>query len=441
MSSDAWLCLGGVEIVNQQRTTTYAQNGWRPPRFVVEDCGGCGPEIAYALGEPNGEYSNPGSDQAPWFSASEPESLDFGGLLALDITGLEPGQLTRSSTTRGSGVGSFLSRPQQEGATVTVTGVLLGRTCCSVWYGYRWLRNVLRGSCDSDCTGDDLTFLDCCPEWCEDGPEFTSYEACMAPYVRMLKGVSLSQSPSITGRYGEACGCGGAQAMTVTFQLSATEACVYREPVEVASGVTFDLDSPIDCPVWVPTPAGVVCVEEPGCVPAADCVVDPLCPVPAPPPTPPVAINPCVCEPLGKVQACITIEPDLIPEFAEAVPIIEVAAGSSELRQVNVRFTLNPLGLPPDQLDPCLACGEVTLSRVPPNAVFRMDGQNRTVTIECPGSAVTDAGPLLGSAGGRLPFTFPEIDCSSRYTMCVTADSDTTAADATVSLSLAVREC
>jgi hypothetical protein len=105
-------------------------------------------------------------------------------------------------------------------------------------------------------------------------------------------------------------------------------------------------------------------------------------------------------------------------------------------------FIPNPLGQPIDDLDPCAACGEVTLSRIPAGASFVMDGTTRTVTIDCPGSGPTDASPLLGQGGGQLPFRFPEIACGGTpYVLCVTADATSVAADASVSASIAVREC
>lgn len=440
MSHSGWLCLGGTEIVNQERVSTYAAAGWKPERWVIDKCNSCGPEIAYALEEPNGLYSNPGSDKAPWFSGSEPDSFDFGGLYVLAITGLGPGQFTRSSTQRASGLGAVFGPGVQASPLIVVTGLLLGRTCCAVEYGYRWLSNVLRGSCGADCDGDDLAFLDCCPEWCDDSPEFTSYADCMEPFLRTMKNVTLVAAPVITARYGGSCGCDGAAIMQVQFTLSAGQPCVFRPPTEVESGVAFNLDEVTPCPTWIPTDPGTPCLGT-NCAEPADCLADPLCAPPAKPPVPPPPSNPCICNPFQTVSACIDLPSTAIPEFAEGVPIIEVSSGSDELRQVKMRFIPNPLGLPVDELDPCTACGEVTLSRIPPFSTFRMDGMERTVTILCPGDAVADATPLLGVADGRLPFRFPEIACSSAYTMCVEADSVTVAPDASISLSIAVREC
>lgn len=442
MAHTGYLCLGGTEIVNQQRVCTYAQNGWKPAGMTVECCNACGPEIALGLGETQ-VYSNPGTDKAPWFAASEPESFDFGGFYVLSMDGLGPGAYSRTSTARANGQGNLFGPAIQASPAIVVTGLLMARTCCGAQFGLRWLANVLKGSCGADCDGDDLTFLECCPEWCEDAPEFVSYEDCLTPYLRTLKGVALISGPTITGRIGSACecscsSCDGGKLLQVTFTLSAGQPCVFREPVLIDEGVTFG--APLEaCPTWVLVDHSEDCED---CPEPADCLLDPLC-APAPkPPTPPPATNPCVCSPFSRVRACINIPGTNVPDFAEGVPIITIKSGSMELRQISMSFNLNPLSLPADQLDPCDACGEVTLSHIPAQSVFTMDGTNRTVTITCPGADPVDATSLLGQGGGRLPFRFPEIACGGAgYTMCVTADAETVAPDASVGVSIAVKEC
>jgi hypothetical protein len=439
VSHPGWACLGGTQLWNNEQTATYARNGWSPSTFKVKGCLSCGPDIAKALDAPGGQYNNPGTDEAPWFAETEPDSYDFGGLLVTSVTGLGAGTYTRSTTPRASGRGSFLGPGQHTSPEIVVRGMLLGRTCCSVDYGMRWLNQTLRGACGDGCSGDDLTFLECCPDMCEDDEAFESYEDCLAPYLRTLKGVAVTKSPVIVDRIGSSCGCGSCPVQMVEFTLSASEPCVFREPVLVQSGVMFDPGTESPCPEWVTVPAGWDC-SGPDCEPATSCVSD-RCPPPPKPPTPPAAINPCVCDPMTTVRACINMPGDLIPEYAEGVPVVEIDSGSTELNQVRIRFWANPLLLPVEELDPCDACGEVTLSHIPAAAVFSMDGTTGKVTITCPGSEPTDAATLLGSRGGRLPFRFPEIPCGGvAYTMCVETETESVST-ASVSLSLAVREC
>lgn len=447
MSYNGWACLGGVELWNQDRAYTYAANGWKNPRLNVKACGGCGPDFALALAESNGRYSNPGSDRAPWWSASEPDSFDFGGLLVLSVDGLGPGEFTRSTTPRASGRGSFFGPGVQGAPVITVEGILLARTCCALDYGLRWLTNVLHGSCDADCEGDDLTFLDCCPGLCEDSPSFESYPECLEPHIRTLKGVTVTGSPRIIERIGNGCRCGcgacdGASTWRIRFELTAGQPCVYREPQMVESGVVFTPDPAGDCEEWVLLAPGEVCPEDLNCPVPDDCLVDVACPAPPAPPTPPAVTNSCICDPHTTARACIDIPANTIPEYTTAVPVIQVSSGSNEIRQLSMQFIANPLGLSADQLDPCTACGEVTLSRIPAYSTFTMDGRNRTVTVECPGSAVTDATPLLGQGDGRLPFRFPEVACGGiPYVLCATVDAATVAPDASIAVSIVAMEC
>lgn len=432
-----WVCLGGQEIWNQARLDAYVSNGCVAGGPRIKACGSCGPEMAVALEDPNGAYTTPAADPAPWYSVTEPDSADFVGFMPLQITELGPGQITRESTPRASGRGAFFGPEVQAASSVVVTGVLLGKTPCAVAYGFRWLTAALRGACGGDCDGDDLTFLDCCPTWTEDPV------ADIEPHLRTLKGVQLVASPTITDRFGTSCSChDSAPILQVTFTLSGSP-CVFRPPADVSTDVPFDLDDPSACVVWYPVGPDEACpadVDE--CAAPEDCIVDPACPPPPAPPAAPVPTNPCICTPLATVRSCATIPTATIPEWAEGVPVITVKAGSADLRQIRVLFIPNPLGQPVEDLDPCNACGEVTLSRIPAGAEFVMDGTTQSVTINCPGRGPTDATPLLGSVGGRLPFSFPEIACGGiAYTLCVTADATTTAADASVSAAIAVREC
>jgi hypothetical protein len=441
-----WLCLGGVEIVNQDRAATYAANGWAPSGWELSGCDTCGPDFALALEENNGQYSNPGSDVAPWFSTTEPNSFDFGGLYVTSVDGLGPGVSTRSLTSRATGRGSFIGPEIQAAPEIVVTGLLFGRTSCAVAYGFRWLTMALKGSaCANGCDGDDLTFLDCCPGLCDDAPGFVSYADCLDPHIRTLKGVQLIASPRVTTEYGDSCSCctNSASLMQVTFTLAASQPCVYRDPVAVSTDVLFDLEDISPCVIWTLIDSDDDCLaNNDPCAAPADCLADPFCPPPLAPPTAPAPSNPCICLPLQTVRSCTTIDPIDIPEWAEGDLIITIKAGSADLRQLSMTFIPNPLGQPVDDLDPCTACGEVTLSRIPAGASFVMDGTTRTVTIDCPGSGPTDAGSLLGSAGGQLPFRFPEIACGGTpYVLCVTADATSVAADASVSAAIAVREC
>lgn len=442
MAHHGWLCLGGNEIVNNARASAYAEAGWKPPRLEIRKCGSCGPEMGLALEETNGNYNNPWTDKAPWLAASEPDSYEFGGFLVTSIDGLGPGPTTRDLTQKANGRGSFIGAALQSAPVITVNGILFGRTCCGTDYGLRWLSTMVQGSCDSDCDGDELTFLDCCPDFCEDDPEFESFADCLEPHIRHLRGVKLVSSPEVVQRFGSGgngC-CNGTTWMTVRFQLAAEQPCVYRDTVIVDEGIQFDPEELGDCD-WLLVPPGSVCTE-PQCVELDDCLTDPNCAGAPKPPTAPPPTNPCVCDPVQTRRACGSIPAGSIPEQTEGLPYVVIRSGSKAMLQVRLRFWLNPRLDPVDTLDPCNACGEVTLSRIPAYSEFVFDGSERTATITCPGSAPTDATPLMGSSGGTLPISWPEIQCAATaYTVCLEAEYDSVADDASMDIGVIASEC
>lgn len=445
MSFTGWMCFGGTEIVNNDRTVAYANNGWAPKGVTVRGCDTCGPEMAAALGQEGGVYSTPGTDNAPWFSTTEPNSNDFAGLLVTSVTGLGPGVVTRETTARASGRGSFFGVGRQASPVIVVRGVLIARTCCGASFGLRWLSRELQTVCDDGCTGNDLTYVDCCPDLCDEQEDFVSYEECLAPYLRTLKGVQLISSPVVVEQLGSgcnSCGCGGCPLSIVEFTLSAADPCVFREPVLVAEDLTFADQPEGPCPEWIAVAPGTDCSAGPCDDVVTDCATS-VCATPPKPPTPPTSLNPCVCTPMTTKQTCVNFGTSTIPEFAAGVPIVEIDSGNTEMRQVRIRFWVNPLALPVSELDECDACGEVTLAGIPQSSVFRMDGTTNTVTIQCPGSDPTDATPLLGSTSGRLPFRFPEIPCGGvNMTMCIEAENESVeTSTASADVWLAVREC
>lgn len=446
MAVESWLCLGGIELTSSCRSSVYAANGFRPHGVEINACGCCGTPAQWAAAMNDGTYTNPTADLAPWYSATEPDSGDFGGLMITSIEGLGSGPTTRSITQRANGRGGFIGPAIQSAPEITVTGVLFGKTCCSVAYGLRWLGTQLQGSCDSDCDGDTLSFLDCCPDFdacAEADPVVTPFD-CLTPHLRYLEGVQLIQSPSITARYGTCCGnCNGTAYMEIQFKLAAGAPCVHRDPEVLATDQPFEAEDPEDCDiVWVLVADGEECPDDTVCVEADDCLADPDCNNAPAPPTAPVPVNPCICNSFNTRQTVVEIPAGTIPEYTEGVPVVTIKSGSKDLRQVRVRFWLANNGQTVDELDPCAACGEVSLSRIPAFSEFVFDGLTRKATVTCPGSAETDATPLMGSAGGQLPVEYPEIQCAgARFLMQVVADSESVAPDASVSLSIVPTEC
>jgi hypothetical protein len=172
---------------------------------------------------------------------------------------------------------------------------------------------------------------------------------------------------------------------------------------------------------------------------AAPCPLDPACPPPTLPSLP-LPNNPCQCDPInGRVALCVDIPEATAPIWADAVPILRVYAGLTDLRSVRIRFYPNPLGRPVDQLDPCGFCSELNVSYIPANGTLTLDGTRKRATVTCPGRAETPAGSILaGPQGG--PLIWPELECGIAYVACVEVDAATINPQARVALDTVVRE-
>lgn len=446
MSYEGFICLGGLEIVNNDRTVAYSRNRITDPDCVsgdcfpiADDCGRC-PTI-----HTGDIYLSPADDPAPWFDPSVPESAEFHGLLVTSVTGLGPGKVTRSTTGRASGIGEILGQSRQASPVVTVTGILLGESCCGMDFGRRWLSAMLTGGCGdaARCRGEDMVFYTCCPDEGVTSPGESPAESpaeVFGAFSRTLKGAALiSGIETVEMVQNPGCPC---PLEKIEFQVAASWPCMFTPAAVLGTDVPFvPFEPPIDdaCRFhWVKCPDGPRDCDDPNL-----CLIDPNCPPPMKPPRPPAIKNPCTCAPWAPASGCFDIDALDIPDHADGIPIITIRSGADELKHVSIRVYQNPLGLAPEELDPCAACGAVLVSRIPPNSVFIMDGTDRSVTVICPGNAPTDASPLLAQAGGRLPFEWPEIACGTiTYTVCVEVDADTLdQVGASFDVALAAREC
>lgn len=441
MASTSWLCYAGTEIANSARSYAYANNGLKPHTMTVKDCG-CA-DLAAMLGEQ--PYRRPDLDANPpaWVDPNDVDSYEFGGLIISRVDGLDAAPVDRPMTSR-LGDGAVPGRRRYGARIITVTGVLIGSSCCGIAYGRRWLNAVLAGSqgCgDTGCGGDDLQYLDCCPEICEDAAAFTSYVECAAPHWRTLRDVVLTSEVQVISEIGGGCECcQTCPALEVTFQLTAGWPYAYRDPIEIATCVAFPpADDDDVCEAWSTDPD---CMSDEQLCAAQEpmpCPLDPACPVPVVPELP-LPSNGCQCDPVaGRVRSCITVPASAAPSWFDAVPIIDLTAGALPLRSIRIRFYPNPLGLGIDQLDPCGFCAELNVSYLPAGASLSLDGTVQQGVVRCPGRAPTSASSVLaGPAGG--PLTWPVIECGAPYLVCVEADAGSISPASCVSLSTAVRE-
>lgn len=439
MAYDGWACFGGIEIWNSSRLSSMIAAGRGPQGLECRDCGPC-PDLDRALGYEGGY--NPGD--SAWYDPDQPESIDFAGLLVTSVTGLNPGEFGRP-VIETAGIGAIIGQGRQSAPVVTVTGLLMAATCCAMEYGLRWLSGALRQPCapGAPCAGSDLLFLSCAPEFPDEDCGPVDYEALLAPYYRTLKNAALISGPTISQIVPRGCPtCYECGIYEVTFTLAAGDPCMYRDPIPLIEDAEFDCTDPSDdCIVWVTNPADG-CDDEDLCDSETNCATDPNC-FDTPPPTMPSILNPCNVECIGvpTCRVCVDIPDGTFPATGEGTLQIEIFAGTTALRRIQVRVWENPLDLPVDELDVCDVCTELNISYVGPDATLVIDGATRTSTISCPGGPDVRANSFISNASGGGNFSYPSLSgCGGNYTVCVTAQgpvSDT----ATVTIQAIPKEC
>lgn len=414
---DGYLTLGGVELVNHARLSAYLETVGSGLSSVTP-CG-CDTFTAELVGDL--PYTTPEQDEAPWYDPDVPESADFAGLMVLSVEGLDDHPVRRSVTNAVTGGASF-GRARVMPRTITVTGILLGATCCAVDYGFHWLAEVLTGCSAGQCDGDCMTLYNCCPGEDMDPDTFNMR------HRRSIRRVALVEGPTVTARTGDGCRAGecqsGADILTVEFVLSAGTPWLWADTSPVLEAPP-PMDDEGDCVQW--------CLhgDEDGCDgpcrlaecpdPTAACA-DPTCRPPAPPvPTMP---DTCYCLPLAVERDCYEVDLTGRPGWSSDAPMFTVRAGSQDLR--NVTLTLYERS--PNHED--LSCDEIAdLERCRPHSVYHvrfvpaggaltLDGQIGRAVVECGG--VCETSPDVYGASGTPP-AWKMLGCAS-YCLCIEAD-------------------
>jgi len=147
-------------------------------------------------------------------------------------------------------------------------------------------------------------------------------------------------------------------------------------------------------------------------------IVDPDCAVIPDPPRPAVIQDTCLEEASQWRRYQYVLEPDLVPVWTDALPVVTLAAGKTAIRQVRVRFYPNPLGLDLGELEPCNFCGEFIVSYIPPNSELVVDSIRQQAHITSPGGVVRAASHLLYASDGG-PIEWSSLSCGLEYTMTV----------------------
>jgi hypothetical protein len=333
MATEWYMSYGGVEVVNHSRLTTYLETVGSP----LDDFSGCGcPTFTNAVLEEL-PYTTPDSaaSPAPWYDADVPESVEFAGLMVLQVDGPDDYPVQRTVTggiSGGGAIGAARALPR----TITVTALVLGSICCSVDYGLHWLGQVLQGCGSGECDGDCLTLYSCCPGDNLDAATFNGR------HRRTLRRVALVEGPRVTARAGNGCGTGecqtGADILTVEWVMTAAVPWLWTDPMPVLE-VTPPMDLDGSCVEWCVHPPG----ECPGGCRFAECpdptaaCADPRC-KPSTPPLPGAPLSTCFCLPLAAERACYEMDLTGRPTWSSDVPVITLRAGSSDLRNITIEI-------------------------------------------------------------------------------------------------------
>ncbi|MFJ9719887.1 hypothetical protein ACIRPQ_28845 [Streptomyces sp. NPDC101213] len=409
---EGFMSLAGNEIVNSARAVAYAEAAG-----LTFDCTVC-EHLPDFLGDD--PYEEVGPD-APWWDPGQPQSWGFLGVYGLQVAGFDSNPIERTPIPL-VGDGSALGTLRRRHREISFTVGLFAVGECQLVYGLEWLASALRGSqCTGGCNGDELCMFSCCPG-CVDIPAATGEPG--DGELRHLYDVGLLEGPAVTDV--ETLD-GDILFATVSFTLVAGKPYVYREPLAAGIG-------------WVPLGGGeLVTATDPDavyaqCKPPKPCSTDPLCSSPPMPPKPPVPLSPCYTTGRGTFRRTrLSVSPIDDAIWLESVPLIEVRAGSQDMRRLLIRFWANRQGNPCDVYnDPCNACTDINVSYLPANSHLIIDGRTGRSVVECqqvPVGVATSTPTVYGPKGGL--FQYPVFVCPTGLCIEVWSHSGFTASDAT----------
>lgn len=432
-----YAAFNSFELWNHARLAAYLQNVGSPFDTGAVICS-CDTLTAEVIG--NGPYTTPsGSMPAPWYDADVPESADFLGMLVLRVEGVDDNPRARSVSGAVGGGGVF-GPTRVLPRTITVTGVLIGSTCCGAQYGLNYMSQVLSSCAEGGCDGECMQMYACCP-----APGMTSEEF-NRRHRRTFRRTALVEGPVVTRRRGlgsceGTCGNSG-ELIEIEFTIVASNPWAWTDAREVLD-VGFPVGGEGDCIEWCVAIPGELCDGEQclhrDCNPNAGCAQDPLVTfMPPPEPTTPTS---AFCTSLAPETACYTIDLTDQPRWAEDVPVIEINSGSEELRNVRISFYVKS--------DPAADCGaqqddftceptiDFLITYMPANSVMTIDGQTGASYLDC-GNGCEPATTVFGDTDGG-PVRINGLTCSL-YCVCLSVDNaNPVAPDASFSLELTQR--
>lgn len=424
MAYSGFLQLGGMEIVNSRRAVAHAEHGVASMGFnVLAD--DSWRQTHLWLG--HDDYITPAETGAPWVQDGRPESLEFGGVMATSVEGLDTTEVEQDvqDATGDGGAAGARRLPNRE---VKVEAVLVASTSRGLQWGVRWLtRSLMQEGCDGTGGPRDLTFLESCPDY-RQSEQPADVQRRAADLMRVLTRVVVTKTPEVTQWAGQSVDRGDKSACTaiVEFEVTALVPRVWRSPrqlltsVDLAGGEELstrfqELDAEGNCPASCNDDGGVLVDPEMGALWSL--------------PRPVAPGSEIGCQLLDSLRTVETVPEGVIPLTGEMLPTVTVRSGGVEERHIRLRWARGLVVDDGADLD-CQTVGEAMVTYMPPNATLVLDGRAGTATVTTEDGRELDATPVMvGRAGG--PWRAPVMRCGAPYTLV--ADADTTT-QATVSV-------
>lgn len=168
MAFDGWFRFNGTEVVNTERTVTYARAV--TSGLTVRDCSSCDglrwianmPEDGLDVDE-RSAYRTPFLDNPDWVDYDDADTLNFAGFFPTSISGIEDSGLS-AEVTQATRDGGFVSKPRRAAKEVRFAGVLLGANDRANSVGLRWLTRTLSRQAGNECDSGVLEYFSACPD-------------------------------------------------------------------------------------------------------------------------------------------------------------------------------------------------------------------------------------------------------------------------------------
>lgn len=417
MAYDGYYMLDGTEIINVARTEAYAGDlSWFRPVYQPTD-------LRVVLEDPT--YTDPATDDAPWYDPFYPESADFLGVYPLDVTGVSDSTQT-GTIVESLGRGGVVAGARQGTKTAVFNAALLARSEAGVEHGLQWLKRALEGaSCGSSagCRGHDLCYFSAEPrlmpsESCGEGAVAVvrTVDQVVQRYMRTLRHVHVTVGVQTTSKRPTT---DGGAVRTVQFTLTATD------PLEVGLERAF-LNRWLDPAVTNPWPGGVAPAgasvvgtaydaEDDECLPAAYApLADPLAPAVIAPPTPPGIEWSSFSPPTTWKRRRVVLPDDLVSLWMDTALVLRVTAPGLEVRNARVRVWADPSGSGNVPDDGCDFCSDVVIAYLPADGTMTVDPTSHLVYVDTTGGVRRRADSLVSDTYGG-PIEFPSLTCNMQY--------------------------